>query len=125
MAGISAESQREGTVDFSMDRRGDERVPVRLVIDQFKGQEHWVGVGFNLSAGGVYLYQRPQCIPGQMALEINIPELGDTIWTKAEVRSVEIEGPIMGLGLEFTVMPWCHRLLLHDWTCTPGAQLLH
>jgi hypothetical protein len=104
-----------------LDRRSNRRVGVRLVIDQFSGQEHWVGVGFNLSAGGVYLCQRPQAIAGQMALEIDVPELGDTIWTKAEVRSVDIQGPIMGIGLEFTAMANEHRYLLHDWTDVSAA----
>lgn len=104
-----------------LDRRSDQRVSVRLVIDQFNGQEHWVGVGFNLSAGGVYLCQRPQCVPGQMALELEIPELGDSIWTKAEVRSVETQGPIMGLGLAFTAMANHHRYLLHDFTGVAAA----
>ena len=104
-------------------RRNDLRVPIKLFVDQFRGQEHWIGLSQNLSAGGVYLCQKPQPIPGVMALELDLPGLGDTIWTKAEVRSAGEHGGFMGIGVAFTAMANKHRSLLHDWVQTARKQL--
>ena len=79
-------------------RRSDHRVPVRLFIDQFQGQEHWIGLSFNLSVGGVYLRQKPQAIPAELGLELSLPGNPESIWTKAEVRSVGSQGGFMGIG---------------------------
>jgi hypothetical protein len=50
-----------------------------------------------------------------MGLELDLPGLDESIWTKAEVRSVGSHGGFMGLGLAFTAMANKHKHLLHDW----------
>lgn len=104
-------------------RRSAHRIPIRLFIDQFRGQEHWIGLSFNLSAGGVYLCQRPQPIPNEMALELDLPGLDDSVWTKAEVISVQSRGKFMGVGVAFTAMANKHQRLLRDWVWEASKQL--
>lgn len=106
-----------------MHYRRNHRVPVHLFIDQFRGQEHWIGLSFNLSVGGLYLCQRPQAIPGEMGIELDLPGLDDTIWTKAEVRSVGSLGGFMSISMAFTAMANMHRSLLGDWVQTVRTQL--
>jgi hypothetical protein len=104
-------------------RRRHHRVPVRLFIDQFQGQEQWVGLTFNLGSGGLYLCQRPQPIPGQVGLELDLPGLSESIWTKAEVRSVLSQGGFMGVSMAFTAMANGHRSMLQDWVMMARKQL--
>ena len=104
-------------------RRSHHRIPVHLFIDQFRGQEHWIGLSFNLSTGGLYLCQRPQPIPNEMGLELSLPGSPDSIWTKAEVRSVGSYGGFMGIGLAFTAMADKHRSWLRDWVGAARTQL--
>jgi hypothetical protein len=103
--------------------RRHDRIPIRLFVDQYSGQEHWIGVSFNLSAGGLYLCQRPQPIPGVMGLELDLPGLPESIWTKAEVRSVGTRGQFMSIGVVFTAMANKHRRWLEDWVGTARKQL--
>jgi hypothetical protein len=104
-------------------RRSHQRIPIRLFIDQFSGQEHWIGLSYNLSAGGLYLCQRPQPIPNQMGIEIELPGYDDSIWAKAEVRSIREQGGFMGIGLAFTAMANAHHRLLRDWVGAAKTQL--
>ena len=108
---------------MQLHRRSHQRIPVRLFIDQFSGQEQWIGVSSNLSAGGLYLCQRPQPVPSEMALELKLPGLDDSIWTKAEVRSVGSVGGFMSIGLVFTAMASKHHRLLRAWVSTARLQL--
>ena len=108
---------------MQFNRRSHRRIPIRLFVDQFKGQEHWIGLSFNLSEGGLYLCQKPQPIPGEMGLELSLPGEHESIWTKAEVRSVGSQGGFMAIGLAFTAMANKHRSLLRDWVWTAWAQL--
>lgn len=104
-------------------RRNHYRVPIRLFINQYSGQERWIGLTFNLGAGGLYLCLPPQPIPGQMGLELELPGLDDTIWTRAEVRSVGSRGKFMGIGMAFTAMAQKHQRLLGDWVGMARRQL--
>lgn len=104
-------------------RRKHFRVPIRLFVDQFRGQEHWVGVSYNLSPGGVYLCQRPQPIPSELGIELELPGLPDSIWTRAEVRSVGDHGGFMGIGLAFTAMASAHERMLQSWVRTTRRRL--
>lgn len=104
-------------------RRRHHRVPIRLFIDQFRGQEQWVGLTYNLSSGGLYLCQRPQPIPAEVGLELDLPGLSESIWTKAEVCSVLSHGEFMGVGMAFTAMANGHRRALKDWVMTARKQL--
>ncbi len=108
---------------MQFNRRSHRRIPIRLFVDQFAGQEHWIGLSFNLSVGGLYLCHKPQAIPGQMGLELSLPGEPESIWTKAEVCSVGSQGGFMGIGLAFTAMANKHRSLLRDWVWAAWAQL--
>jgi hypothetical protein len=103
--------------------RSHDRIPIRLFVDQYSGQEHWIGVSFNLSAGGLYLCQRPQPIPNLMGIELDLPGLPESIWTKAEVRSVGTRGQFMSIGVAFTAMATKHRRWLQEWVETARRQL--
>lgn len=104
-------------------RRNNHRIPVRLYIDQFRGQEHWIGLSFNLSVGGLYLCQKPQAIPNEMGVELSLPGNIESIWTKAEVCSVGSRGGFMGIGLAFTAMATRHRRMLRDWVRMARTQI--
>ncbi len=71
----------------------------------------------------MYLCQRPQPIPNQMGIELDLPGLDDSIWAKAEVRSVGSQGGFMGIGLAFTAMANRHQRLLQDWVGAARTQL--
>jgi hypothetical protein len=58
-----------------------------------------------------------------MALELDLPGLQDTIWTKAEVRSVGSLGGFMGIGLAFTAMAQKHHHQLRYWVRMARGQL--
>jgi len=103
--------------------RRSHRIPVRLYVDQFRGQEHWIGLSFNLSAGGLFLCQRPQPIPNEMGLELRLPGIHESIWTKAEVRFVGSRGGFMGIGMAFTAMANRQRSVLQDWVGAARTQL--
>ena len=104
-------------------RRSHDRIPIRLFVGQFSGQEHWIGLSFDLSAGGLYLCQRPQPIPGEMGIELDLPGLPVSIWSKAAVRSVGTHGRFMAVGVAFTAMANKHRRWLEDWVETARKQL--
>ena len=108
---------------FRRSHRSHHRVPIRLFVDQYMGREHWIGLTFDLSEGGVYLCQRPQPAPGEMGVELNLPGLRESIWTRAKVHSVRKRGGFMGMGLAFTAMAKRHRGLLHDWLAMARTQI--
>lgn len=100
---------------MAINRRASLRVPVRLLVNQFVGEEYQPGLSFDLSPFGLYLYRRPRAVHRNVQLEFTLPGESDSVWAAGEVRFCGRFGEHQGAGIAFTAMASRHFALIQEW----------
>jgi hypothetical protein len=111
------------------DRRGGERVPLRLLLNEFVGERLQRGLVTDVSPSGLYLdrvfgasHDRLQLGREErcVQLEFELPSTNEAIWAAAEICHDRIGTPrgertmVHGTGMRFTAMARKHERLIAD-----------
>jgi c-di-GMP-binding flagellar brake protein YcgR len=119
---IGSERQHE-------DRRGGERVPLQLLVNEYVGERLQRGYVSDVSPTGLYLdrvfgasHDRLQLGRDErmVQLEFELPATNESIWALAEIRHDRVGTPrgertmVHGTGMRFTAMARKHERLISD-----------
>jgi hypothetical protein len=113
-------------------RRGDDRLPLALFLNQYVEERLQRVVTSNLSPTGMHVHRvynprKPQAPFSRehrfVQVELALPGTGETIWARGEVRHDELvltdgvsAAPLVhGTGILLRDMARGHRRLLMDW----------
>ena len=94
---------------MSIDRRNQERLPLRLRVEYESMEDFLTDFSANLSVGGMFIEtDRPLSMGTRFRLRFYLPDFDEPVDTEAEVRWVldsSTEGPLpCGMGIRFTGM---------------------
>jgi hypothetical protein len=112
-------------------RRRSSRVPVGFYVDQIVNDDAHRCFTTDLSALGIYmerLVEPLQRSSNVVQLEIQLPQITDTLWVKGEVIYDRFDSLFHGTAVHFTGMARMHQRLLRDWlreTERYQGQLMH
>jgi hypothetical protein len=111
------------------DRRGGERVPLRLLLNEYVGERLQRGYALDVSPTGLYLdrvfgasHDRLQLGRDErtVQLEFELPATNESIWALAEIRHDRVGTPrgertmVHGTGMRFRAMARKHERLIAD-----------
>ena len=105
------------------ERRRTERQPVGFYIQLFLDEEQHRYFATDLSTDGLYM-ERPigpmQRGSDAMRLEIQLPDVPETIWATGEIVRDHIDSLFHGSGVRFTAMTRAHEVALRTWLQEAG-----
>ncbi|MCC6746294.1 MAG: PilZ domain-containing protein [Deltaproteobacteria bacterium] len=111
----------------SANRRGGFRIPLQMLINEYRADHAQRCLTMNVSATGLYLNRlvRPASRDGrQVALEFELPGTGETIWAAGDVRFDHHDRHFYGTGVHFRAMARGHHRMIQDYLAEFRAREL-
>jgi hypothetical protein len=103
----------------SSERRLGMRVPLPIFLNQYIEDRPLRALASDVSPTGIHVktVKLPLRRPATrtVALEIELPGTGETIWARGEIRYQRAEGGVHSSGIRFTAMPSLYAKLLRDY----------
>ena len=110
------------------DRRDNNRIPLKIFLNQYISDRLHRGITTNISPDGLYVHRALAHAPRgaselfgrdhrYVQLEFGLPGTGDTIWARGEIRYDELglDSLAHGTGIHFTDMATGHRRMILDY----------
>jgi hypothetical protein len=103
----------------SSERRLGLRVPLPIYLNQYIEDRPLRALASDVSPTGIHVktvkLPLPRPASRTVALELELPGTGETIWARGEIRYQRARGGVESAGIRFTAMPSIYAKLLRDY----------
>ena len=105
------------------ERRGGDRIPVTIWVEELKGEDVYFQQAGNLSVGGVFFERTiPHPVGTKVRLKFELPENSGVIDTTGEVVNVPDDPSGLGAGIRFVELDAVEQRLIEEYVNKHGDK---